>query len=385
MRHGGTSSAASAFHPEVHPWKFDARMSATASPAGVSRAPGNEDAWVITDADLPPATMTTGQILAMIGQGRVGLASQVRRASEAQWTRTADRPEFAYAFPQMRFTPGAKGKTPPVLGFTALNSNPSRALDLSRILAADPQARTLGFWFSAHLDWIPAPIVRRSRLFPLWGGFWVAPIVESSVVKPDGWLNVYLAAFNLTKRQQEHSLRATDAEIPEGMRGNLSFSLHPGRWAVQLVSVPTNRGAGEHSVSFKTRSGAERAATAVAVGVLTLGSFIYAPGSSGFSLRYTVLTPETAQNVTQWEGYAMQAADRRFKEAGANAIDDGKGGRISQATVLQQFRAYLTPSLLLAALRSKRAAPEVVITSLLDEFLFDAFGIKGSQNAFVAG
>jgi len=58
-------------------------MSATASPAGVSRAPGNEDAWVITDADLPPATMTTGQILAMIGQGRVGLASQVRRASEA--------------------------------------------------------------------------------------------------------------------------------------------------------------------------------------------------------------------------------------------------------------------------------------------------------------
>src|SRR5438128_1230503 len=232
---------------------------------------------------------------------------------------------------------------------------------------------------------IPAPIVRRSRLFPLWGGFWVAPIVESSVVKPDGWLNVYLAAFNLTKRQQEHSLRATDAEIPEGMRGNLSFSLHPGRWAVQLVSVPTNRGAGEHSVSFKTRSGAERAATAVAVGVLTLGSFIYAPGSSGFSLRYTVLTPETAQNVTQWEGYAMQSADRRFKEAGANAIDDGKGGRISQATVLQQFRAYLTPSLLLAALRSKRAAPEVVIASLLDEFLFDAFGIKGSQNAFVAG
>ena len=243
----------------------------------------------------------------------------------------------------------------------------------------------MGFWFSAHLDWIPAPIVRRSRLFPLWGGFWVAPIVESSVVKPDGWLNVYLAAFNLTKRAQEHSLRATDAEIPEGMRGNLSFSLNPGRWAVQLVSVPTNRGPGEHSVGFKTRSGAERAATAVAVGVLTLGSFIYAPGSSGFSLRYTVLTPETAQSVTQWEGYAVQSAERRFKDAGANAINDGKGGRIPQATILQQFRAYLTPSLLLAALRSKERAPEVVIASLLDEFLFDAFGIKAAQNAFVVG
>lgn len=329
--------------------------------------------------------MTTGQILAMIGQGRAGLASQVRRESEAQWTRTADRPEFAYAFPQMRFTPGAKGKTPPVLGFVALNSNPSRALDVSRMLATDPGARSLGFWFSAHLDWVPAPIVRRSRLFPLWGGFWVAPIVESSVVKPDGWLNVYLAAFNLTKRAQEHSLRASDAEIPEGMRGNLSFSLHPGRWAVQLVSVPTNRGPGEHSVGFKTKSGAERAATAVAVGVLTLGSFIYAPGSSGFSLRYTVLTPEIAQSVTQWEGYAMQAAERRFKDAGADTIDDGKGGRISQATVLQQFRAYLTPSLLLAALRSKERAPEVVIASLLDEFLFDAFGIKASQKAFIAG
>src|SRR5947209_15386678 len=330
--------------------------------------------------------MNSNQVLETIAAGRIGFASKIRRAPDGAWANTVEQGEFGYAFPYVNLPAGKlkRGQASPV-GFIAVNPDVGRALDVARELALDPKARNLNFFCSAHLDCISAPIIRRSRLFQMWDGFWIAPIAESTKAKPGGWLNLYLFALNLKDREQQRTLRASGSSLAEGMRGNLSFSIPSRSWAIQLVSVPAAAPSGFHKITFRTRSGAERAATAVAVGVLTLGSFVYAPGSSGFSLRYTVLTPETAQNVTQWEGYAMQAADRRFKEAGANAIDDGKGGRISQDTVLQQFRAYLTPSLLLAALRSKQASPEVVIASLFDEFLFDAFGIKGSQNAFVAG
>src|SRR5207245_2358214 len=163
----------------------------------------------LSDAGFPPARMTADQVLAMVSQGRVGLASQVRRVSEAQSTRTVSRPEFGYAFPRLNLpSQKLKGKhMPAVVGFVALNPNLARALDVARQLAMDPKARDFGFWYSAHLDWIPAPLVRRARLFQMWNGFWVAPLVESSTLKPGAWLNVYLLAFNLTEKDQQRSLR----------------------------------------------------------------------------------------------------------------------------------------------------------------------------------
>src|SRR3989442_12653051 len=130
------------------------------------------------------------------------------------------------------------------------------------------------------MDWIPAPLVRRARLFQMWNGFWVAPLVESSSVKPGTWLNVHLLAFNLTDKEQERSLRAGGSEGAGGMRGNLSFSLSPWRGGIQMVSVPAQGPPGEHTLSFKTPRGAERAPTPAAAGILTLGSFGDAPASS---------------------------------------------------------------------------------------------------------
>ena len=347
---------------------------------------GVADLWELSDAGFPPTRMTSDQVLAMVSQGRVGLASQVRRVSEAQSTRTVSRPEFGYAFPYLNLpSQKLKGKhMPEVVGFVAINPNLARALDVARQLAADPKARNFGFWYSAHLDWIPAPLVRRARLFQMWNGFWVAPLVESSTVKPGTWLNVHLLAFNLTDKEQQRSLRAGGSEIAGGMRGNLSFSLPPWSWAIQMVSVPAQGPPGEHTLSFKTRSGAERAATAAAVGILTLGSFVYAPGSSGFSLRYQILPPESAKSVEAWEAYALQAAGKRFEDAHASAISDRQGGRIPKETVLERFRPYLTPSLIFAALQAKQRPPEQVFPTLLDEFLFDWLGYRGADQAFLA-
>src|SRR2546426_1208971 len=363
------------------------RMSAGTGVGGAGDGLGGvADLWELSDAGFPPARMTSDQVLAMVSQGRVGLASQVRRVSEAQSTRTVSRPEFGYAFPYLNLpSQKLKGKhMPEVVGFVAINPNLARALDVARQLAADPKARNFGFWYSAHLDWIPAPLVRRARLFQMWNGVWVAPLVESSTVKPGTWLNVHLLAFNLTDKDQHRSLRAGGSEIAAGMRGNLSFSLPPWSWAIQMVSVPAQGPPGEHTLSFKTRSGAERAATAAAVGILTLGSFVYAPGSSGFSLRYQILPPESAKSVEAWEAYALQAAGKRFEDAHASAISDRQGGRIPKETVLERFRPYLTPSLIFAALQAKQRPPEQVFPTLLDEFLFDWLGYRGADQAFLA-
>ncbi len=347
---------------------------------------GAADLWELSDAGFSPTRMASDQVLAMVSQGRVGLGSQVRRVSEAQPTRTVSRPEFGYAFPHLNLpSQNLKAKHPPaVVGFIALNPNLARALDVARQLATDPKARDLNFWYSAHLDGIPAPLVRRGRLFQMWNGFWVAPLVESSSVKPGTWLNVYLLAFNLTDKDQQRSLRAGGSEIPGGMRGNLSFSLPPWTWAIQMISVPAQGPPGEHTLSFKTRSGAERAATAAAVGILTLGSFVYAPGSSGFSLRYQILPAESAHSLEAWEAYALQAAGKRFDDAHASAISDRQGGRIPKAVVLERFRPYLTPALIFAALQNKQHPPEQVFPRLLDEFLFDWLGHRGADQAFLA-
>src|SRR2546425_13089786 len=155
---------------------------------------GAADLWELSDAGFSPTRMASDQVLAMVSQGRVGLGSQVRRVSEAQSTRTVSRPEFGYAFPHLNLpSQKLKGKhTPPVVGFVALNPNLDRALDVARELAVDPKARDFGFWYSAHLDWIPAPLVRRARPFQMGNGRWGAPSGEPSSVQPGTWRYAHL-------------------------------------------------------------------------------------------------------------------------------------------------------------------------------------------------
>jgi len=264
-----------------------------------------------------------------------------------------------------------------------MNSDLGRALAVAGELVSDPKSRNLNFFCSAYLDWLPAPLLRRTHLFQMWDGFWVAPIVESGTVKPGGWLNLYLVALNVKDQEQRRTLRTSDAPIAEGMRGSLSFALAPHSWTIQMVSVPATGAPGFHKVSFKTRSGAERAATAVAVGVLTLGSFVYAPGYSGFNLQFEILAPETSRIVESWENFAVQAASKRFEAAHATGISDRRGGRIPKESVLQRFRSYLTPALVTGVLKDNRRPPDQVFPRLLDEFLFDWLGQKGAEAAFL--
>src|SRR2546428_9265031 len=231
--------------------------------------------WELADAGGTSASMSSNHVLELILSGRIGFASKIRRAPDGPWANTVDQREFGYAFPYVNL-PAQKpkrGQASPV-GLIALNPDVGRALDVARELASDPKARSLNFFCSTYLDWISAPIIRRSRLFQMWDGFWIAPVPESTKAKPGDWLNLHRLALNLRDKEQQRTLRASGSPVAAGMRGNLSFSVPPRSWTIQLVSVPATSPSGFHKIAFRTRSGAERAATAAAVGVLTLGSFI---------------------------------------------------------------------------------------------------------------
>ena len=342
------------------------------------------DVWEVSDDGVPPMRLTTEQVLALIAQGRLGWGSQARRVGDPRWARTASCAEFGYALAHMNFLnwKGA-GKYSHAEGIAAINPNFDRAMDLSRKIATGSSPQDYAFWFSAYVDWIPAPIVRKAKLFKMWDGFWVAPLVESSTVRPGTWLNVYLVAFNFTDKTQVRTIKATDAPVPEESKAALSFTVPSWRWTIQRVSIPATQAPGEHKVGFTTRTGAERAATAIALGVLTLGTVIAAPGASGFSLTYRILPPQVAKTVTDWEAWGVQAAEKRFDAARAVAIADAAGREIPKETILQRFRPYLTPTLVLAALDDKERGPQAVITSFFDDFIFDAFGVDGAEKAFV--
>ena len=341
--------------------------------------------WEVNEAGRIAAPMNSNQVLETIAAGRIGFASKIRRAPDGAWANTIEQGEFGYAFPYVNLPAGKlkRGQASPV-GFIAVNPDVGRALDVARELALDPKARNLNFFCSAYLDWISAPIIRRSRLFQMWDGFWIAPIAESTKAKPGGWLNLYLFALNLKDKEQQRTLRASGSPVAEGMRGNLSFSIPSRSWAIQLVSIPAAAPSGFHKIAFRTRSGAERAATAVAVGVLTLGSFVYAPGSSGFDLQYEILTPEATRIVDSWEAFAIEAADKRLEAAHAKGISHPRDQVIAKDSVLQRFRAYLTPALVVGILEDKRQPPRESFIRLFDEFLFDWLGFRGAETAFRA-
>jgi hypothetical protein len=330
--------------------------------------------------------LTSDQVLERIVAGRIAFTAKIRRAPDGEWTKILHHNEFGYAFPHVSLPVERpkRGEASPI-GLIALNPDSRRALDVAAELSSDPAARKLNFFCSAYLDWVSTPMIRRCHLFQMWDSFWIAPIPESTKAKPGGSLNLYLLALNLTDKEQQRTLRASDSPLAEGMEGNLSFSLPPRGWTIHLVSVPATAPSGFHTISFKTRSGVERAATAVAVGVLTLGHFIYAPGSSGFNLQYEILTSEATRIVESWEAFAIEAADKRFEAAHAKSISNGREGVIAKEDVLQRFRMYLTPALVVGILEDKRQPPGQSFLRLFDEFLFDWLGFRGAETAFRAG
>ena len=352
--------------------------------AGGAAPAAPPDAWDVADDGVPPTRLNTEQTVALIAQGRLGFRAKVRRSGETQWSDAWGRPEFGFALPHMNFFGWKNSKKyVEATGIAAINPNFDRAVDLARKIASKSSPQDHAFWFSGYVDWLPAPIVRKAKMFKMWDGFWIAPLVESSTVRPGTWLNVYLVAFNFTEKTQTRSLRATDAPMTTEGQAALNFTVPSRRWTVQRVSIPATLAPGQHKVGFTTKTGAERAATAIAVGVLTLGTVVHVPGSSGFNLTYRIIPPEVAKTVTDWEAWGVEAAEKRFAAARAVAIADVAGREIPKETVLQRFRPYLTPNLILAALEDKQRGPETAITSYFDDFVFDAFGVDGVEKAFV--
>ena len=337
--------------------------------------------WEVSDVDMPPTRLASEQVLGLVCGGRLGLRSQVRRTGEAAWTPAMQRPEFGYGFPHLNAV-NVDRKAQEIAGIAALNPNLACVLDFAREAASDPAAGKLDFWFAAHVAWATTPLFRRTHLFQMWDGFYVAPIIESVVVKPGGWLNVYMAAFNLTDKEQQHSIHPADTAVTPDMERNLTFALGPWKWTVQRVSIPAKPKPGGHQVGFRSKSTAARGATAAAVGVLTLGTFIYAPGYKGFTLQYQVLQPEVAKTVVAWEGYAVGAAARHFSERGTDAITAPRGYKVPKDAALQRFGMYLTAGRVLAGLEDKERKPEENMGRLFDAFLLDAFGVEGVEKAF---
>jgi len=356
------------------------RTSEGEGPGGAEGTAAGE--WEVSDVDMPATRLAPEQVLGLVCGGRLGLRAQVRRTGEAAWTPAMQRPEFGYGFPHLNAV-NANRKAEEVLGIAALNPNLSCVLDFAREIASDPAAGKLGFWFAAHVAWATMPLFRKTHLFQMWDGFYVCPIIESVVVKPGGWLNVYMAAFNMTDKEQQHSIHPADTTVTPDMERNLTFVLGPWKWTVQRVSIPAKQKAGGHQIGFRSKSTAARGATAAAVGVLTLGTFIYAPGYKGFTLQYQVLDPQTANTVGAWEAYAMGAAAHHFSERGTDAITAPRGYKVPKDAVLQRFGMYLTPGRILGALENQERKPEENMGLLFDGFLSDAYGVEGVEKAFL--
>ncbi len=341
---------------------------------------GGAGDWEVSDVGMPPTRLPSDQVLGLVSRGSLGLQSQVRRTGEPEWSRATQRPEFGFAFPHLNQI-HVNRKAEEVVGFASVNPNLASTLDFAREVASDPDSQNLGFWFAAHVPWATTPLLRKAHLFQMWDGFYLAPITESVVVKPGGWVNVYMAAFNMTDKEQQHTVHAADTTVTTETDRNLTFVLGPYRWTVQRASFPGKAKPGPHQIGFRSKSTASRGATAAAIGVLTLGTFIYAPGYKGFTLQYEVLNPQTASTVTAWERCALDAAARRFADRGAGAITAPRGYTVPKDAVLQRFGMYLTPARILGALENKERRPEENMGRLFDAFLFDAFRVEEPEKA----
>jgi hypothetical protein len=268
------------------------------------------------------------------------------------------------------------------LGIAAINPSFDRALALARRTASEAGSEKEAFWFSAHVEWAGAPIIRKTTMYRMWEGFWVVPLVESTAVKPGTRLNIGLVAFNMTERPVQRTIQVTGAEVPLEMQGNLTFTLPPWQWTVQGISIPATGAPGAYSVGFVTLTGEDIAATALTVGLLSLGTVWYAPGSAGFYLGYSILAPEIAQKVTEWEESAVRSAAERFETERAIAIAGPAGNRIPMDSVLDEYRAYLTPSRVLSALLDTERGPEAALREQFDDFILNAYGVRGAEKAF---
>jgi len=347
----------------------------------VEGAEGHEGIWEVNDVDIPLARLPAEHVLGLACQGRLGFHSQVRRPGEPTWTRAIQRPEFGYGFPHLNWL-RTNPKAEEVAGVAVVSPDLGRTLYFARKAASNPEVGKLGFWFAAHVPWAAAPLRRNARLFQMWYGFYLAPIVESAIVKPGGWVNVYMAAFNATDKPQQHAVVATDTAVSVEAERNLMFALGPWKWTVQGVSFPADPSPGWHQIGFHSASAEARGATALAVGVLTLGSLIYVPGIKSFVLQYGVLTPENAKTVTTWEADAMDAAARHFSDHGADSIVTAKGERVPKEVVLKGFGKYLVPGRVVKAIEDKERKPEESMDHLLAAFLFDSFGVTSLDKAF---
>ena len=344
------------------------------SPAGLgaSGAPhvGPSPMWEIVDTGGAPAIWTQEQLVEALLRRSVSMNARVRPQGTGPWQIPEAFADLEPACPSMAFArSGAWPKE--ASGMVVLSSNRQRLLDVSREVRHESGGGRKPDFILPILN--PEPggtMVTWTQLFAVWDRFYVGCVIESHYVKSGQPLNVFLLGINCADKAQSHALHPASFRPPDNVRSLLGFSLGPFRWQVNHFLLGTPPAPQGYRLEFRTVSTGGKVATAAAVGILTLGTVVYAPGHKGFSATYVVLDPPTVQRVNSIEQGALRSLAKAFDDKKTDHLVGPAGEHIPKERVIEWFRYFLgaNPERIVRTVKSEKDASNVIPT-LFNRFM----------------
>ncbi len=346
-------------------------------PAVAAQTPGGPQApepaarWELADPGGVPTPFAREQLVEALLNRSVSMNARVRPQGSGQWYVPEAFPELEPACASVSLA--RSGVWPKqASGMVVISSSVPRLLDLSKKLRHGSGARKPEFFLPILNKDPGVTMVTWTQLFAVWDRFYVGCVLESHYVKPGQPLNVFLVGMNCSDKDRTHALAPSGFRPPDS-RG-LAFTLSPFQWDVNHFPLGTPADAQQHTLGFRTISTAGKVATAAAVGVLTLGTFVYAPGHKGFSVSYKILEPKSVQSIASVEQSALRALTEAFQDHQAEALVGPGGERFPRDRVLEWFRYYLgaNPEMIIHTLNAEKDRSKVV-PSLFNQFLSTEF------------
>ncbi|TLZ72620.1 MAG: hypothetical protein E6K14_06500 [Methanobacteriota archaeon] len=332
---------------------------------------GPGERWELSNEGGAPAILTREQIVEALLNRSVSMNARIRPQGSGQWYVPEAFPELEPACASVSFA--RSGVSPKqASGMVVISSSVPRLLDLSKKLRHGSGARKPEFFLPILNKDPGVTMVTWTQLFAVWDRFYVGCVLESHYVKPGQPLNVFLIGMNCSDKPQARALAPSGFRPPDSR--DLAFTLSPFQWDVNHFPLGTPADAQQHTLGFRTISTAGKVATAAAVGILTLGTFVYAPGHKGFSVSYKVLEPKSVQSIVSVEQSALRALTEAFQDHQAEALVGPGGERFPKDRVLEWFRYYLgaNPETIVHTLNAEKDRSKVV-PSLFNQFLGTEF------------
>ncbi|HYS72846.1 MAG TPA: hypothetical protein VEO96_02545 [Thermoplasmata archaeon] len=346
---------------------------AAAQTGGGPQATGPAARWELADPGGVPTPFAREQLVEALLNRSVSMNARVRPQGSGQWYVPEAFPELEPACASVSFA--RSGVWPKqASGMVVISSSVPRLLDLSKKLRHGNGARKPEFFLPILNKDPGVTMVTWTQLFAVWDRFYVGCVLESHYVKPGQPLNVFLIGMNCSDKERTHALAPSGFKPPDGARPLLGFTLSPFAWDVNHFPLGAPADAQQHTLGFRTISTAGKVATAAAVGILTLGTFVYAPGHKGFSVSYKVLEPKSVQSIVSVEESALRALHAAFQEHQADALVGPGGDRFPKDRVLEWFKYYLgaNPGMIIHTLNAEKDRSKVV-PSLFNQFLSTEF------------